>query len=120
MSSATRRFRVIDGEVREVGAQAVEAAPILQPLVSDAMGFPQQQFDEFEVDRQRHGFSDVEFRRDPEVPEFFQVLCATPAARDRYAKHRGMVNRTGIGGLRLTQADLDRAGGMVERKYAAR
>lgn len=38
--------------------------------VSDAMGFAEHQFEEFEADRQLNGFSGIEFERDPDVPQF--------------------------------------------------
>jgi hypothetical protein len=91
-----------------------------RPIVSDALGFTEHQFEEFEQDRVKNGFSGVEFIRDPRVPEFFQVKCASRAEHERYVKHRGYVNKTGIGGVRLTQEDLDRAKTLVERVFDGR
>jgi len=88
------------------------------PVVSDALGFPEQCLGDRRAELKKHGFTDIEFRRDPRVPEFFQVHCASEAARDRYARHRGLVNRTGSlgGGPMLSQEDLDRAAELVSRE----
>ncbi len=87
------------------------------PIVSDALGFPEQAFADREAQRQKWGCTDIEFRRDPRCPEFYQVHCASEGARDRYAKRRNMVNRAGsLGGkVFLTQEELDQAAEMVSR-----
>ena len=64
----------------------------------------------------KHGFSDVEFVRDPLTPEFFQVKCESWQARDRYARHRGFVDRS-RGSHTLTQDDFDRAAELVKRTH---
>lgn len=94
-----------------------------KPIVSDALGFGAHQLAEMEADRKMNGFSSVEFKPDPHVPEFIQVHCESRRDFDRYTKHRGYVQKSGMGGVRLTQAQLDRAAAMVsrvieERKYA--
>lgn len=88
-----------------------------RPIVSDALGFGEHQLADFEEDRKRNRFTGIEFTRDPQVPEFFQVRCKSRAEFNRYTKHRGMVNRSSFGGVRLTQADLDRAKELVERGH---
>jgi hypothetical protein len=87
------------------------------PAPSDSLGFPDYCLDSYEKDRKEHGFTDVEFRRDPLCPEFYQVHCGTQAAKDAYTKHRGLVNMTGSlgGGVMLSKEDLDRAAEMVSR-----
>ena len=105
-----------DGKPQRQAEKRSEGA---NTIFSDALGFPQQSFSEFEEDRQRNGFSGVEFTRDPQVPEFYQVKCATRAEFNRYMKHRGYVQKSGIGGVRLTQDDLDRAKEMVERGHVS-
>lgn len=85
-------------------------------IVSDTLGFGESVYEEYERDRAAHGFSGVRFERDPEVPQFFQVKCDSRKEYDRYVKHRGFVNRTGIGGVRLTEEDLARAGELVKRQ----
>lgn len=66
-----------------------------KPIVSDALGFIEAQLPEFEADRRAHGFSDIEFIRDPDVPGFIQVAPATRGAWNRYMKHRGMMDISG-------------------------
>lgn len=86
-------------------------------LVSDSLGFGKHQLAEFEADRAQHGFSDVEFKPDPMVPEFIQVHFETTAARDRYARHRQYGNKTGLGGVRFTEEELARAEDRVKEQY---
>jgi|GEM_PF-2519987 len=93
-------------------------APIGRPIVSDTLGFPTKQLAEFETDRQAHGFRQVEFRPDPVVPEFCQVVCHSRDEYGRYVKHRGFVNANSIGGVRLTQEELDAAADFVKRQYS--
>jgi hypothetical protein len=66
-------------------------------IVSDAMGFPCRQLQDFEVDRQTHGFSGIEFRTDPTEPSFVQVVSKSPGEFQRYMKHRGFVDRNKTG-----------------------
>ena len=84
-------------------------------IVSDTLGFGQHQLDDFERDRQQHGFTGVEFIPDRDVPEFRRVKCSSQKEFERYLSHRGYVNQTGLGGVRLTQEDLDRAADLVTR-----
>lgn len=84
---------------------------------SDAMGFGEHQWAEFEADRVQNGFTGVEFTRDPLEPTFFQVRCSSVRERDRYIGHRGMANRNSIGGVRLTEEELASAEARVIRKY---
>lgn len=114
----TRRFRVIDGEVREVSdailpAKTGDAAP----AVSDALGFPEQCLADRQAQLEQLRCSGIEFRRDPQVPEFIQVHGTSRKALDNYAKMRGLTNRTGRlgGGVKLSQEDLDRAAALVSR-----
>jgi hypothetical protein len=111
VSSGSKRWRAGENIGKQYGARA---------YVSDSLGFGQHQWEEFEKDRQAHGFSDVEFVRDPTCPEFYQVRCATAQARDRYAKHRGFDNKTGIGGVRFAPGELERAASMVKELYDVR
>jgi len=87
------------------------------PAISDSLGFPEQCLADRQAQLQQLGCTGIEFKRDPRVPEFFQVHGASRAALDRYTKKRGMVNRTGSlgGGVILSQDDLDRAAELVNR-----
>lgn len=86
-------------------------------IVSDALGFGQHQLAEFEEDRKKNGFSGVEFVRDPSVPEFLQVHCSSRAEFNRYVKHRGMVNKGSLGGVRISVEEMERAEEMIRRLY---
>lgn len=108
-----KRVRDADEPRKIVGEKKFGA----RALVSDTLGFTAHQLAEFEEDRVKHGFTDVEFKPDPLVPEFYQVHCATALSRDRYAKHRGFDNKTGIGGVRLSQAELEAAEAWAREKY---
>ena len=88
-------------------------------IVSDALGFGQHQFDEMEADRRGNGFDGVEFRRDPSVPEFFQVKCSSRAEFNKYMRHRGFEQRTGIGGVMLSEDELRRAEAWAKERYDA-
>lgn len=87
-------------------------------LVSDALGFQARQLPDFEKDLKTSGLTGVEFRRDPDVPVFYQAVFESARARDKYAKHRGMTDMQADSlGTRLTQADLDRAAELVSRMH---
>ena len=114
---SARRCVHLEGESPHRVSRQQRAVPM--PVVSDSLGFPAQAFRDREAQRQKWGCTDIEFRRDPRVPEFYQVHCASESARDRYAKHRNMVNRTGSlgGGVMLSQEDLDRAAEIASRRW---
>jgi hypothetical protein len=97
-------------------SQGREHAPVCPHIVSDSLGFGQHQLADFRTDAERNGFA-VEFKPDPRVPEFYQVHCESRAEMDRYIKHRGMVNASGIGGVRLTEDELRQAEERVKEKY---
>lgn len=89
-----------------------------KPVLSDTLGFIPQQFEEFEQDRVKNGFTAIEFRQEPGVP-FFQVYCSSKAEYQRYMRHRGysdMGERNGVGQV-LTQHDLDSAQERILEKY---
>lgn len=96
--------------------RVTEKAPLQRDLVSDTLGFGETAFNDFEADRVAHGFHGVEFTRDPDVPQFYQVRFRSTRDRDRYIKHRGFVNRTGLGGVRFTEEELERAEELVSRR----
>ncbi len=93
---------------------------LARTITSDALGFGQHQFGEFEEDRRQHGFSGVEFVRDPQVPEFYQVKCRSRDEFNRYLSHRGYVQQSSLGGVRLSQSDLDRAANLASRSISAK
>ncbi len=116
LPDGTPARRCLHLETERDGRPPRKESPYLEkPIVSDALGFCEEQLADFEEDRRANGFRGVEFVRDPLVPQFFQVKCKSRAEHDRYVKHRGMVNRSYNGGVQLSQEDLDRARILVER-----
>ncbi len=94
------------------------ASSVNRPIVSDALGFPEQVLADFEADRQAHGFSGVEFVRDPDVPQFIRPKCSSPEQWQRYIKHRGARDQNSLNGsgAGLTREQLRRAEELVLRE----
>lgn len=103
-----------------------------KPMVSDALGFIAEQLPDFEADRKRHGFSAIEFVRDPTCPTFVQVKCSSPAEFQRYREHRNEMskspsnkfkgefndkNRRNGGGQPLSKRDFEIAEAKIREKY---
>ena len=89
----SRRFRYdpASGEVVETTPPAKEREQV--DFISDSMGFTVQQLGEFESDRKAHGFSSIEFKPDPQVPQFYQVHAGSRREMLKYAAHRGLVDK---------------------------
>ena len=115
---AGRKFQYFPGkgvvEVFNTSRQELE-----KPIVSDACGFIQQQLGDFETDRVKNGFTGIEFVRDKDVPQFYQVKCNSRKEFARYVKHRGMCDRNSRNGSAagITQKELDAAARLVKEKY---
>ena len=86
-------------------------------IVSDTLGFGQHQFQDFEADRKAHGFTGVEFVRDKDVPQFFQVKVDSVKEWKRYIKHRNLVDKNGINGGKspLSRELFEQAKNLVAR-----
>lgn len=93
-----------------------------KPIVSDALGFSEQQFNDFEADRVKNGHVGIEFVRDKDVPQFFQVKCSSREAWAKYVKHRGMYDRNSRNGGSFTIDDkeFDRLKQEMLKKYPPR
>jgi len=52
-------------------------------------------------------------------PEFFQVKCSSRAEFNKYMRHRGFEQRTGIGGVMLSEDELRRAEAWAKERYDA-
>lgn len=78
----------------------------MTPPVSDNLGFPTVQLAEFEEHLDSSGCRGVEFKPDPQCPEYCQVHFASHAARDRYLLARGMVDKNRTAGTALSPKDL--------------
>jgi hypothetical protein len=70
-----------------------------------------------EEDRVKHGFTDIEFRQDPSVPEFYQVHCGSVAAFDRYTQHRGLTNLSKGTGFSFGPGAFEAAQELVRRVH---
>lgn len=83
--------------------------------LSDAMGFPDTQFEEFEADRKLMGFSGIEFEKEKDMP-FYQVKGQSGAEWNRYMKHRGFFDRNRHdGGYTPSKKELDDATKLANR-----
>lgn len=96
LADGRKARRIFDSSSR-TSTQSVKAS-VPPKIVSDAMGFPASALKEFEADRKANGFRDIEFRPDPDVPQFVQVHCSSTAAKERYMRHRAMHDRNSVNG----------------------
>jgi hypothetical protein len=96
-----------------------------KPMVSDSLGFTESQLADFEEHRKKGGFTGIEFKRDPDVPQFFQVHCSGPEEFRRYREERNRLsggmfqdhNSRNGGGQALSERDLRAAEQMIREKY---
>jgi len=86
-------------------------------IISDALGFGQQQLAEMRDHNERHNIQGVDFVRDPQTPEFIQVHCSSEKAKQNYMKSRGFTDRNSRngGGFVLTDKDFDDAIELLSR-----
>jgi hypothetical protein len=109
----------------ELERDGVSAAPsgkamlLNRPIVSDTLGFCQHQLADFEADRVKNGFTGVEFKQDPRVPEFYQVHVSGPEEHRRYIEHRGYsdMNSSNGGGKPFTPEQFEEAQRKVKEQY---
>lgn len=90
-------------------------------IVSDAMGFTDNQLAEMEQDRRANNFNGIEFRQDPAEPRFYQVVCSSERAKSEYMRHRGFVDQNSSNGSRagIDKKQLDDAKRMVIERFGA-
>lgn len=126
MSAIGNAIKLPDGvyaiRVHDAKPDTVSVGPTLAvdaPMVSDTLGFGQHCLAEMEADRRAGKFDDVQFRRDPKVPEFYQVHCDNRAAFLRYMKHRGYYEKNSLNGsgAMLSQEHLDAMSASMREKY---
>lgn len=91
-------------------------------VVSDSLGVSELDVMAFDEDARRHGFSSVEFVKDPDFEEtrFYQAKCTSPKQWEEYVAHRieGGINRSGSRiGVAVTEAELNTAAWLVKRTY---
>lgn len=71
-------------------------------LISDSMGFTFRKLDERVEHLKKTGVKGVNFREDPDVPGFYQVVCDTERSRNKYAATLGLQDnnsRNGSGAM---------------------
>lgn len=86
-------------------------------IVSDAMGFGQDQLGEMQAHLEHSQCRGIEFVRDKDVPEFIQVKCSSEKAKREYMKQRGYTdhNSKNGSGAMLSAKDLEDARDLVLR-----
>lgn len=90
-------------------------------VVSDGFGCIEDQKAELEFEAKRHGFTAIEWIRDPLVPGFFQYRATCPEQHRRYQEYREMqdgAEHVG-GGQALYPAALAEAERRAKEKYGA-
>ena len=70
--------------------------------------------------RSKNGFRGIEFVRDKDVPQFFQVKCSSRKEFDRYMKHRGMYDKNSSNGSSagITEKEINEAAQRIKEKYS--
>jgi hypothetical protein len=90
------------------------------PIVSDALGFIEDQHGDFETDRVRNGFTNTEFVRDKDVPQFYQVKFGSEREKRRYMKHRMFKDQNSRNGSNtMTAAQLEQAKALILARFSA-
>lgn len=109
-----RRARDLEEYERPVKNKEVE---LRTNYVSDSLGFTKSALPEYEAHLRQSGCKGIEFREDPDVKGFMQVVCDSQAAKLAYAKTRGMsdLNSRNGGSATLTEYDLRNARELAER-----
>lgn len=112
----SRARRCVHLELERDGRPVVQRREELTPpILSDSLGFPQQQLAEMERDRRAHGFAGIEFVRDRRVPEFIQVKGRSGPEWERYIRHRGMRNQNSVPDV-MSPEELERARAAINRR----
>ena len=112
-----RRFRYDPASDQVVEVKTRSADMGFGAVVSDAIGFPIQALADREADRKANGFSGIEFKPDPQVPEFCQVHGASRKELLKYAKHLGYQDQGKTGYLSLSEDDFARARELAGRRF---
>jgi hypothetical protein len=85
--------------------------------VSDSLGFTKAALPEYQEHLRQSGCKGIEFREDPDVKGFIQVVCDSQAAKLAYAKTRGLqdLNSKNGGSMTLSAYDLKCATELASR-----
>jgi len=94
-----------------------EVVELRTNYVSDSLGFTKAALPEYQKHLERSGCKGIEFREDPDVKGFIQVVCDSQEAKLAYAKTRGMsdLNSRNGGSATLTAYDLRNAVELASR-----
>jgi hypothetical protein len=85
--------------------------------ISDSLGFTKKSLPEFQEHLRLSGCKGIEFREDPDVKGFMQVVCDSQESKLAYARSRGMddLNSRNGGSATLTEYDIRNAVDLVSR-----
>lgn len=91
------------------------------PLASDAMGFPEQQIEQFRADAEANGFTGIEFVHEPDN-HFYHVESSCPSQWNKYRQHRGFTDRNGSlsSKVMLSEREMEQARELVSRQSEER
>lgn len=112
----SEKKRTGDDSKKSSGLEISSAGP---EIVSDALGFTDNQLADMERDRVANGFHGVEFRPDPTEPRFMQVVCSSERVKSAYMRHRGFFDqnsKNGSGNI-IDASQLDAARQMVIERF---
>lgn len=106
-----RLARRVRGEECRVKKPKSERVQDRANYVSDSLGFTKKALPEYQKHLAQSGCKGIEFREDPDVPGFMQVVCDSQKTKMKYAQTRGMSDRNSSnGGSRtLTEYELEAA-----------
>lgn len=115
-----RLGRRVRGEECKVTKAKGEKVQERANYVSDSLGFTKKALPEYQRHLEQSGCRGVEFREDPDVPGFMQVVCDSQKTKMEYAATRGMSDRNSSnGGSRtLTEYELNAAKELAMRHGA--
>ena len=123
MMEATDGFYQLDDGtwLRRVRDATVSTTTVMNhraEIVSDSLGFIEDNLPAMQKHLNQSGIKGVEFVRDKTEPKFYQVKCSGPQALSRYMKSRNMrdYNSKNGSGAMLTELDLANAKELVLRK----
>jgi hypothetical protein len=106
-----------------VDSRKAPAAPpraVDAPVCGEALGCVGTQVDELRADAKTAGFSDIEFREDPDVQGWYNAYAPNQRSWDRYAKHCGLPNQERKRAAAITADELASATEAVRRRYPAK
>jgi hypothetical protein len=94
-----------------------ETVELRTNYVSDSLGFTKSALPEYQEHLRQSGCKGIEFREDPDVKGFIQVVCDSQASKLAYAKTRGLqdLNSRNGGSMTLSEYDLKCATELASR-----